>query len=83
MLYLLAGCGDGGGETPNAAGLLFAGWQFRVQQRIDLARSVADVASATGAGNLAVENLKDFDAIQLLRETPRPDDVELLTALSQ
>jgi hypothetical protein len=69
--------------TAVVAALLIGGWQFRVQQRIELARNVADVARATGAGDLAVESLRDFDAIQLLREPPRPDDVELLTALSQ
>jgi anti-sigma factor RsiW len=65
------------------AAVLTGVWQVRMQQRTKLARNVADVAQATGAGNLAVENLKDFEAIQLLGQTPRPDDVELLAALSQ
>lgn len=54
-------------------------WQFRVHQRSSLATTVAAVSQA--AVMPGVESLKDFDAVQLLRTTAQPGDVELLAAL--
>jgi anti-sigma factor RsiW len=54
-------------------------WQFRLQQRTTLATNVTAVSQAAGASG--GEWLRDFDAIQLLRTTAQPGDVELLVAL--
>lgn len=65
------------------AGLAWLQWQGH--QRNRLAQSVAAMAhsaQATGSTHLP-SYLQDFDAIQGVGAAPRPDDVALLTALSQ
>lgn len=54
-------------------------WQFQTHRRANLATSLAVVSQA--AGMPGVESLRDFDAVQLLRTTALPGDVELLAAL--
>lgn len=54
-------------------------WQFRAQQRSSLATSIAAVSQTAGVPG--VESLRDFDAVQLLRTSALPGDVELLAAL--
>ncbi len=54
-------------------------WQFRAHQRTSLAINLASVSQA--AGMPGVESLQDFDAVQLLRTTAQPGDLELLAVL--
>lgn len=54
-------------------------WQFRLQQRSNLAASVQAVSRAAAVPG--VEVFQDFDAIQLLRTSSQPGDVELIAAL--
>lgn len=54
-------------------------WEFQTHRRANLATSLAVVSQA--AGMPGVESLRDFDAVQLLRTTALPGDVELLAAL--
>lgn len=66
--------------TVAVAILALAGWwQFQTHRRANLATSLAVVSQA--AGMPGVESLQDFDAVQLLRTTALPGDVELLAAL--
>ncbi len=65
--------------------MILAWFQWQGQQRTRLAQSVAAMAhsaQATGSTHLPAY-LRDFDAIQGVGAAPRPDDVALLTALSQ
>lgn len=54
-------------------------WQFRVHERSTLAGNLAAVSRV--AGMPGVDSLQDFEAVQLLRTTAQPGDVELLAAL--
>jgi anti-sigma factor RsiW len=54
-------------------------WQFRLHERSNLAASVQAVSRAAAVPG--VEVFQDFDAIQLLRTSPQPGDVELIAAL--
>jgi hypothetical protein len=76
-----------GASTIAAVGIigLIAWFQWQGQQRTRLAQSVATMAhsaQATESTDLPAY-LRDFDAIQVVGAAPRPDDVALLTALSQ
>ena len=62
-----------------AAIVMVGWWQFRVHQRTALASNLAAVSQT--AGMPGVESLRDFDAVQLLRTTALPGDVELLALL--
>ncbi|MFO1458017.1 MAG: hypothetical protein U1G08_01310 [Verrucomicrobiota bacterium] len=54
-------------------------WQIRVHERSSLAGNLAAVSRV--AGMPGVDSLQDFEAVQLLRTTALPGDVELLAAL--
>lgn len=54
-------------------------WQFRVHERSTLAGNLAAVSRV--AGMPGIDSLQDFEAVQLLRTTAQPGDVELLAAL--
>ena len=54
-------------------------WQFQTHQRGVLATSLTEVSQVFPD----VEALRDYDAIQALRATPLPGDVELVAALAQ
>lgn len=66
--------------TAVAALALTGWWQFRLHQRSNLAESVQAVSRATAVPG--VEVFQDFDAIQLLRTSSQPGDVELIAALA-
>ncbi|HRI13723.1 MAG TPA: hypothetical protein PLX89_12045 [Verrucomicrobiota bacterium] len=55
-------------------------WQTRLHHRQALAASVSAVSGAAAVPG--VEWLQDFDAIQLLRTSAQPSDVELIAALA-
>lgn len=65
--------------TAVAALALTGWWQFRLQERSNLAQSVQAVSRAAAVPG--VEVFQDFDAIQLLRTSSQPGDVELIAAL--
>ncbi len=66
--------------TAVAALALTGWWQFRLQERSSLAQSVQAVSRAAAVPG--VEVFQDFDAIQLLRTSSQPGDVELIAALA-
>lgn len=66
--------------TAVAALALTGWWQFRLHQRSNLAESVQAVSRAAAVPG--VEVFQDFDAIQLLRTSSQPGDVELIAALA-
>lgn len=66
--------------TAVAAVALTGWWQFRLHERSNLAQSVQAVSRAAAVPG--VEVFQDFDAIQLLRTSSQPGDVELIAALA-
>jgi hypothetical protein len=75
------------GVAGMALALALGWWQWRGHSRSQLARDVASVARTARAAGFSelppVEALRDFDAIELSRAMPRPDDVAVLRLLSQ
>ncbi len=55
-------------------------WQFRLHERRVLAESVSEVSLAAAVPG--IDTLEDFQAIQLLRTSAQPGDLELIAALA-
>jgi hypothetical protein len=66
--------------TAVAALALTGWWQFRLHERSTLAQNVQAVSRAAAVPG--VEVFEDFEAIQLLRTSSQPGDVELIATLA-
>lgn len=66
--------------TATLALALSGWWQFRLHERRTLAESVSEVSLAAAVPG--VDALEDLQAIQLLRTSAQPGDLELIAALA-